>query len=228
MFDIISIEIKGCNLMWQKLINEEKKKLYYKDLERKVEEASLTSVIYPAKKDIFKAFELTKFSDIKVVIIGQDPYHQKNQAHGLAFSSLDKKTPKSLINIKKELIDDLNIEISNNNDLSNWAKQGVLLLNTILTVSEGRPLSHENFGWEIFTLNLFKKVTREDRPIVYILWGKKAQEYEKYINSSKHLIIKSAHPSPLSSYRGFFGSKPFSKTNDYLIKNNITPINFKI
>lgn len=214
--------------MWEKLIENEQKKPYYKTLENKVNIARTKYKVYPNKDDVFKAFELTPFNKIKVVIIGQDPYHQKDQAHGLAFSSLDSKTPKSLLNIKKELKNDLDIDVSSNNDLSNWAKQGVLLINTILTVNEGLPLSHKDYGWEEFTLNLFKEITNLKSPIVFILWGNHAKVYEKYITNEKHLIIKSSHPSPLSSYRGFFGSKPFSQTNDFLVKNKLTSINFSI
>lgn len=215
-------------MMWNIIIKNEMDKPYYKDLVKKLEVARKTNNVYPKEEAVFNAFKLTKFEEIKVVIIGQDPYHQKNQAHGLAFSSTDSKTPKSLVNIKKEIFNDLKIETTNNNDLTNWAKQGVLLINTILTVNENKPLSHKDFGWEIFTLNLFKEITKIKRPIVFILWGNHAQKYEKYIKEELHLVIKSSHPSPLSSYRGFFGSKPFSKTNDFLIKNKIAPINFSI
>ncbi|HKL94795.1 MAG TPA: uracil-DNA glycosylase [Haploplasma sp.] len=214
--------------MWEKIIENEKKQDYYIKLEELYNNAYKNSIVYPKKEDIFNVFKLTKYENIKVVILGQDPYHGYNQAHGLAFSSLDTKTPKSLLNIKKELISDLNIELSDSNDLTPWAKQGVFLLNTILTVEEKTPLSHQSFGWEEFTLNIFKEITNIDRPIVFILWGANARSYKKYITNSKHLIIESAHPSPLSAYRGFNGSRPFSKTNDYLKKNNINPIDFKI
>jgi len=214
--------------MWDEILNKEFSKPYFKELIAKVDNEYKTKTIYPKWEDIFNAFKLTKYSDLKVVIMGQDPYHGKNQAHGLAFSTLDTKIPKSLINIKKELENDLEIKTTNNNNLSNWARQGVLLLNTILTVEEKKPLSHANIGWETFTLNIFKEITEIDKPLVFILWGKNAERYEKYITNNKHLVIKSSHPSPFSARISFFGSKPFSKTNDYLIKNNIKPIDFKI
>ncbi|VEU80248.1 uracil-DNA glycosylase [Haploplasma axanthum] len=214
--------------MWNEIITNESIKEYYKKLIQKVSEERKTKTIYPTTENVFKAFELTPFEKIKVVILGQDPYHGELQAHGLAFSSLDKKTPKSLLNIKKEIKDDLGLEITQNNDLTNWAKQGVLLLNTILTVEEGKPLSHKNFGWEEFTLNIFKEICRIDSPLVFILWGNNAKEYQRYIYNDKHLVLTSVHPSPLSANRGFFGSKPFSKTNKYLQKNNIGVIDFKI
>lgn len=213
---------------WKDLIEVEQQKPYFKELMKKVNDARTNHIVYPDDVDIYNAFTLTPFNKVKVVIIGQDPYHQPNQAHGLAFSTLDTKTPKSLINIKKELLDDLDILITPNNDLTNWAKEGVLLLNTILTVEQSKPLSHKGFGWEDFTLNLFKELTKVERPLVFILWGNHAKQYEKYIKNTNHLVLKAPHPSPLSSYRGFFGSKPFSKTNAYLTANNIPPINFKI
>ncbi|MDY0277370.1 MAG: uracil-DNA glycosylase [Acholeplasma sp.] len=211
------------------LIINEMKKQYFKDIITKVREERRKYVVYPNEDDVFKAFDFTPLQEIKVVILGQDPYHGENQAHGLAFSSLDSKTPKSLFNIKKELQDDLHIEVSkNNNDLSNWAKQGVFLLNTILTVRKRSPLSHANIGWQEFTLNVFKMICKIDRPIVFILWGNEARKYKQYVTNEKHLVIESSHPSPLSASRGFFGSKPFSRTNDYLISNDIEPIDFTI
>lgn len=214
--------------MWNDILNKEFQKEYFIKLKEKVDVLYKTKTIYPLYEDIFNAFKYFDLKDLKVVILGQDPYHQPNQAHGLAFSTLDSKTPKSLINIKKELLSDLNIEISSNNNLTSWAKQGILLLNTILTVEESKPLSHANLGWETFTLNIFKEITKLNQPIVFMLWGKNAENYEKYITNSNHLVIKSSHPSPFSARISFFGSKPFSKTNNYLIKNNIIPINFKI
>lgn len=214
--------------MWNDILNKEFNKDYFIDLKEKINKLYKTKTIYPKYEDIFNAFKYFDIKDLKVVILGQDPYHQPNQAHGLAFSTLDSKTPKSLINIKKELENDLNIKVSNNNNLTNWAIQGVLLLNTILTVEESKPLSHQNIGWEVFTLNIFKEITKLNQPIVFILWGKNAEKYEEYINNSNHLVIKSSHPSPFSARISFFGSKPFSKTNDYLIQNNIIPINFKL
>jgi uracil-DNA glycosylase len=163
------------------------------------------------------------------VIVGQDPYYNINQANGLAFSvNKGIKLPPSLVNIYKEAHDDIGIDIPNHGDLSSWAKEGVFLLNTILTVEEGKPLSYKNKGWEKFTLKVLKTLNDDESPKVFILWGKEAINLKKILNNPRHLILESAHPSPLSSYRGFFGSKPFSKTNEFLIKNNRTPINFKI
>lgn len=214
--------------MWNEIIDNEKRKNYYNELIDRVNNDRRTNKVYPKEEDVFNAFKFTSYEEIKVVILGQDPYHQPNQAHGLAFSSLDNKTPKSLLNIKKELFNDLNFVITPNNDLTSWAKQGVLLLNTVLTVIESKPLSHALYGWKDFTLNIFLEVCKIDRPIVFILWGNHAKEYKKYIKNEKHLIIESVHPSPLSANRGFFGSKPFSRTNDYLVKNGINKIDFKI
>lgn len=175
---------------------------------------------YPNKRDIFKAFNLCKFQDLKVVIIGQDPYHGEGEANGLAFSLNEEvKITPSLRNIFKELYSDLSIN-KTNKDLSGWAKQGILLMNSILTVEKDKPLSHKNIGWEEITDYIIKKISEEKSNVVFILWGNNAIAKEKLIDPSKHLIIKSAHPSPLSASRGFFGSKPFSKTNDYLKKNN--------
>lgn len=209
------------------LLNEFNKP-YFKKLDLKLAKLREENIVYPKEEDVFNAFKYTKIEDVKVVILGQDPYHGKNQAHGLSFSSLDTKTPKSLINIKKELYSDLGIEISPNNNMTNWAKQGVLLLNTVLTVNEGKPNSHQNIGWETFTLNIFKEITKLDKPIVFILWGNHAISYKKYITNNKHLVIESSHPSPFSARISFFGSKPFSKTNEYLIKNNLSPIDFNL
>lgn len=214
--------------MWDQILKIEFEKEYFKYLTEKLKVLYDTKTIYPKKTDVFNAFKLTPLESIKVVILGQDPYHQPNQAHGLAFSTLDSKTPKSLQNIKKELENDLSIKVSNNNNLTSWAKQGVFLLNTILTVEESKPMSHANMGWEIFTLNMFKEITNLNKPIVFILWGKQAFNYEKYIYNPKHLVLKSSHPSPFSAHIDFFGSKPFSKTNNYLIKNNILPVDFSL
>lgn len=214
--------------MWDEFLKNEMNKEYFKVLKEKYDEAYKTSTVYPVYDNIFNAFKLTNLNDIKVVILGQDPYHGINQAHGLSFSSLDNKTPKSLLNIKKELNSDLGITITSNNDLTSWANQGVFLLNTILTVEESKPLSHTKYGWEEFTLNVFKEICKLNKPIVFILWGNNARKYKEYILNDKHLIIESVHPSPLSASRGFFGSKPFSKTNDFLIKNNIKPVDFNI
>ena len=213
---------------WHKILNDEFKKPYYLNLKNFLQKEYDNKIIYPPKEDIFKALELTSYKDTKVIILGQDPYHEKNQAQGLAFSVNENvKIPPSLKNIYKELKNDLNCYIPNNGNLTKWAKQGILLLNDILTVEEHKALSHKNKGWEIFTLEIIKKLNEKEKPLVFILWGNNAIKKEKYINN-KHLIIKSAHPSPLSVNKGFFNSKPFSKTNDFLIKNNLKPIDWQI
>jgi|SRR5690625_1204239 len=213
---------------WNDILNKEFNKQYFIKMQEKIHNYRLSKTIYPKDEDVFNCFKYTNFDNLKVIILGQDPYHGKNQAHGLSFSSLDTKTPKSLYNIKKELENDLKIKVSTNNNLTKWAEQGVLLLNTVLTVEEGKPNSHKNIGWQTFTLNIFKEITKIDKPLVFILWGNYAISYEKYITNKKHLIIKSSHPSPFSANISFFGSKPFSRTNKYLIKNEISPIDFKI
>lgn len=213
-------------MSWNDFIIEEKKKDYYKKLEEKVEEAYKNSVCYPAYENIFNAFKLTSVEDLKVVILGQDPYHEPNQAHGLSFSVLCEKLPPSLVNIYKEIASDLGVEVKQDGNLDYLAKQGVLLLNTILTVEHGKALAHKSFGWEKFTDNVIKYINTLDKPIVYILWGSNAISKTKMITNPKHFVITSVHPSPLSSYRGFFGSKPFSKTNEFLKNNNIEEINW--
>lgn len=209
---------------WDIFLENEFKKDYYIKLKEFIDKEYETSTCFPPKELIFNAFNLTKPSDIKVVILGQDPYHEVGQAHGLAFSVLCKKLPPSLKNIYKEMIADLDVNISQDGDLTYLAKQGVMLLNTVLTVKEGLAFSHAKKGWEIFTDNTISYINSLNQPIVFILWGKPAQEKMKLLNNPNHLIITSNHPSPLSAYRGFFGSKPFSKTNVFLIRNNLEPI----
>ena len=211
---------------WNDFLNEEKEKDYYKNMMAKVEEEYSNYLCHPDYNNIFNAFNLTSIEDLKVVILGQDPYHEIDQAHGLAFSVLCKKLPPSLVNIYKEIASDLNVEVNQDGNLEYLAKQGVLLLNTILSVRNGQALSHKSFGWEIFTDNVIRYLNTLDKPIVFILWGGNAISKTKLLNNPKHFIITSPHPSPLSSYRGFFGSKPFSKTNEFLINNNIKPINW--
>lgn len=211
-------------MSWNEFINEEKNKDYYKVLERKVEEAYQNTICYPEYDNIFNAFKLTSVEDLKVVILGQDPYHEPNQAHGLSFSVLCEKLPPSLVNIYKEISSDLGVEVKQDGNLDYLAKQGVLLLNTILTVEHGKALAHKSFGWEKFTDNVIKYINTLDKPVVYILWGSNAISKKKMITNPKHYVITSVHPSPLSSYRGFFGSKPFSKTNEFLKNNNIEEI----
>ena len=201
---------------WNDFFNIEKEKPYYRDLMTFVNNEYNEKKINPDKENIFKAFYLTSLKDVKVVILGQDPYPTNDFACGLAFSvKEDSKLPKSLVNIFKELESDLGIK-KENGDLSSWAKNGVLLLNTILTCEEGHPLSHKNKGWETLTDNVIKLLNTIDRKIVFILWGAPAIKKSELLNNPNHLIIKTPHPSPLSAYRGFFGSKVFSKTCDYL------------
>ena len=183
--------------------------------------------IYPPKDYIFNALKLTNYENTKVVIVGQDPYHGENQAHGLSFSvQKGIKLPPSLQNIYKELESDLGIKPRLDGDLTGWAKQGVLLLNAVLTVEKDKAGSHRNWGWELLTDYIIKVLNKKDSPIVFILWGNFAKEKAKLITNPKHFIIISPHPSPFSAYSGFFGSKPFSKTNNYLAKNNLTPIDW--
>ncbi|MFT5661515.1 MAG: uracil-DNA glycosylase [Sulfurimonas sp.] len=185
--------------------------------------------IFPKYENILSAFNLVLPNEVKVVIIGQDPYHGFNQANGLAFSVSDKcNIPPSLRNIFKELIDDIKCQNPINGNLSKWSQEGVLLMNTVLTVEEAKPHSHKKIGWEIFTDNVIKKLSSKYNNIIFILWGKPSQSKATLIDEGKHFIIKSPHPSPLSSYRGFFGSKPFSKTNKYLRENNITEIDWSL
>lgn len=212
---------------WLKIFTQEQGKTYYKDLSEKLEKDYKNKVICPPKNQIFRAFELVNFDEVKVVIIGQDPYYGLNQADGLAFSvNKSVKIPKSLVNIFKELVSDIKIEFPKTGDLTSWAKQGVLLLNTVLTVELNKPLSHSKYGWQNFTNRVIEELSLDNKPKVFILWGNDAFKFEKIINSDNHLILKSAHPSPLSAYRGFFGSKPFSKTNSFLQKNNLGLINW--
>lgn len=210
-------------------VEEQKKQEYYMTLKEKIDNEYASNTIFPPKKEIFRCLNLTSYDDVKVVILGQDPYHEKGQANGLAFSVRPGvQVPPSLVNIFKECHDDVGIRIPNNGDLTAWAKQGVLLLNNVLTVREHQANSHRLYGWEIFTLNVVKLLNAREKPMVFILWGKNAIEKEKYIDTSKHLVLKSVHPSPLSAYRGFFGSKPFSKTNAFLVKTGQMPIDWQI
>ena len=209
---------------WIDFINEEKSKDYYKILKEKVDYEYNNYLCHPDYKYIYHAFSQTPLEKVKVVILGQDPYHEPNQAHGLAFSVLCEKLPPSLVNIYKEMSSDLGVVVNQDGNLDYLAKQGVLLLNTTLTVRDGQAFSHKDFGWDIFTDNVIKLLNNLSNPIVFILWGSPAQKKKKFLNNPNHLIIESAHPSPLSAYRGFFGSKPFSKCNNYLIENGIEPI----
>ena len=214
---------------WDLLLKDEYKKEYFTNLKKFLIEEYKSKTIYPKMSEIFNAFLKTNYEDVKVVILGQDPYHGENEAEGLSFSvKVGIQKPPSLINIFSELKNDLGIDPPNHGSLVSWAKEGVLLLNSTLTVVKDSPKSHSNKGWEIFTDEVIKLINKKDTPVVFILWGSDARSKKKLITNKKHLIIESAHPSPLSAYRGFFGSKPFSNPNDFLIKNNINPINWKI
>ncbi|MCF6807744.1 uracil-DNA glycosylase [Thiotrichales bacterium 19S9-12] len=218
------------NLSWKDVIGEEKQKVYFKKaLNHSLNERKEGKVIYPKVDDVFNAFELTEFDNLKVVILGQDPYHGPNQAHGLAFSvNKGIRKPPSLLNIFKELNQDIGMEIPENGDLSSWAKQGVFLLNTVLTVEHKKAHSHANYGWETFTDQVIKMISDHHERIVFMLWGAPAQRKKELINQSKHCILTSPHPSPLSAHRGFLGCKHFSQCNDYLKKHHIDPINWQL
>lgn len=194
-----------------------------------IEKEYNTKTIYPKKENIFNALKLTPYEKVKVVIMGQDPYHGENEAHGLSFSvQKGIKIPPSLRNIFKELNNDLNIDIPLQGDLTKWTEEGVLLLNSVLTVEKDKPASHKNVGWEQLTDHIIKVLNASNKPLVFILWGNFAKSKKSFITSSKHLIIESTHPSPFSAYNGFFNSKPFSKTNKFLKENNIKEIDWKL
>ena len=214
---------------WEKALQGEFRKPYYRKLFETVGREYRTAAVYPPADDIFNAFHLTPLPDVKVVILGQDPYHEPGQAHGLSFSVMPGvEIPPSLVNIYQELHDDLGCKIPNNGCLTKWARQGVLLLNTVLTVRAHRAFSHKDIGWQEFTDAAIRVLAGQDRPLVFILWGRPAQQKASMITNPRHLILKSPHPSPLSAYRGFFGSRPFSKTNAYLEANGLTPIDWQI
>lgn len=214
---------------WAEAIGGEFKKPYYASLYRFIKEEYSTKVIYPPADDIFNAMHLTPLSQVKVLILGQDPYHNQGQAHGLCFSVRPEvDIPPSLENIYKELREDLGCEIPNNGYLVKWAQQGVLMLNTVLTVRAHQAFSHQGKGWEQFTDAIIRKVNAQKRPIVYMLWGKPAQSKIPMLNNPEHLILKAPHPSPLSAYRGFFGCKHFSQANEFLASNGIDPIDWQI
>lgn len=214
---------------WLEALKPEFSKDYYKELYYKVNDEYASHQIFPPKEDLFQAFDLTPLKEVKVVIIGQDPYHNVGQAHGLCFSvKPDVEVPPSLQNIYKELSDDLGIKIPNNGYLVDWAKQGVLLLNTVLTVRAHEANSHRGIGWETFTDAAIKALNKEDRPMVFLLWGAPAGKKKELLNNPKHLILTAPHPSPLSAYRGFFGCRHFSKTNEYLKNNGYEAIDWQI
>lgn len=210
---------------WEEILNGEFEKEYFKNLTEFVKKEYLTQTIFPPGPFIFRAFNECSFDKVKVVILGQDPYHTPGVANGMSFSANpDKKVPPSLQNIYKELHSDLGNPISSNPDLTNWARQGVLLLNATLTVRQGEAGSHQGKGWEEFTNNVIRIISEKKENLVFILWGAFAQKKEELIDVNKHFIIKSPHPSPFSAHNGFFGSKPFSKTNDYLSSKGMSVI----
>ena len=210
---------------WNEILAEEMEKDYYQELQAFVQKRRAEVRVFPEEKNVFNALELTSFESVKVVILGQDPYHGFGQAHGLSFSvQKGIPLPPSLKNIYKELQEDIGGEFPTEGDLSHWAKQGVLLLNTVLTVEEGNANSHKGKGWERLTNRLIESLNELNHPVIFILWGKPAQDKEKLIINPNHVILKAPHPSPLSAYRGFFGSKPFSRVNDILIQQGQTPI----
>ncbi len=214
---------------WQEPLAAEFKKPYYAKLYQTVKEEYETKQIFPAAEDIFNAFEFTPLSEVKVVILGQDPYHDVGQAHGLCFSvKPDVKVPPSLVNIYKELQADVGCTIPNDGCLVKWAKQGVLLLNTVLTVRAHQANSHRGIGWEEFTDAAIRVLGELDRPLVFILWGRPARMKKSMLKNPSHLILEAAHPSPLSAHNGFFGSRPFSQTNAYLEAHGLSPIDWQI
>lgn len=214
---------------WDNILKDEYNKDYFKNIITFIDKEYKEKEIYPPRNKIFYSLKLTPYNKVKVVILGQDPYHGIGEANGLAFSVNDnKKIPPSLKNIYKELNSDLGIDIPNTGNLESWANEGVLLLNSILTVEKDKPASHKNIGWEILTDTIIKKLNEKDTPIVFILWGNFAKNKKELITNSKHLIITSSHPSPFSVNHGFFGSKPFSSSNEFLKKNNIKEINWTI
>ena len=213
---------------WNEILAEEMEKDYYQQLQTFVQKRRTEVRVFPEEKNVFNALKLTPFESVKVVILGQDPYHGFGQAHGLSFSvQKGIPLPPSLKNIYKELQEDIGGNLPTEGDLSHWAQQGVLLLNTVLTVEEGNANSHKGMGWERLTNRLIESLNELNHPVIFILWGKPAQDKEKLITNPSHVILKAPHPSPLSAYRGFFGSKPFSKVNDILIQQGQTPICWK-
>lgn len=214
---------------WDKILDEEYHKEYFINIVKYINKAYRERPIFPPKNYILRALSLTDYDDVKVVILGQDPYHGIGEANGLAFSVNNGiKLPPSLQNIYKELHNDLGIDIPNTGDLTCWAKEGVLLLNSVLTVEKDKPASHKNLGWEKFTDAIISRVNEKKEPVVFILWGNFAKSKKNLITNSKHLVIESSHPSPFSCNYGFFGSKPFSRTNEFLKKNQIKEIDFNV
>ncbi|MGR9049992.1 uracil-DNA glycosylase [Halobacillus faecis] len=214
---------------WSDLLNEEFTKDYFKELQNIIEKEYNDHVIHPAYHDIFAALECTPYASTKVVILGQDPYHGKNQAHGLSFSVRPgNRIPPSLRNIYKELQADLGVQPPDHGSLHSWTTQGVLLLNDVLTVKEGEPHSHRGLGWEKFTHAVIQSLNERKKPVVFFLWGKHAQKKGSFIDQEKHLVLTSSHPSPFAAHKGFFGSRPFSKANTFLYNNGIEPVDWSL
>lgn len=214
---------------WDNILKEEFEKDYFKELMKFVSQEYKNKTIYPKQSDVFNAFRYTDFDNVKVVILGQDPYHGPNQAEGLSFSvSNEVLKPPSLKNIFKELESDIQIPFPEHNSLKSWAKEGVLLLNAVLTVEEHNPISHKGHGWETFTDDIIKIINNKKTPVVFILWGSYARNKKSLITNPIHYVIESPHPSPFSAYSGFFGSKPFSKTNNFLKSKGLKEINWSI
>ncbi|MBR3228043.1 MAG: uracil-DNA glycosylase [Erysipelotrichaceae bacterium] len=214
---------------WDEVLGDEFEKEYYQKLRSFLDEEYSRKTIYPLPRYIYSALRMTPYRDVRVLILGQDPYHEEGQAHGLSFSvNKGVEIPPSLVNIYKELHDDLGCYIPNNGYLAKWAKQGVLLLNAVLTVEAHKANSHKGKGWETLTDTIIRKLNEKEEPVVFILWGRNARDKKIYINDKKHLILESVHPSPLSAYNGFFGSRPFSKTNDFLKRHGLKEIDWQI
>jgi len=214
---------------WDELLADEWEKDYYKKLRCILAKEYREQTIYPNMHDIFNALKYTSYNDVKVVILGQDPYHGPNQAHGLSFSvKAPTPPPPSLQNIFEEQKNDLGVPIPSHGDLTSWAKQGVLLLNTVLTVRQGNPNSHARIGWQTLTDRIIELLNERQKPLVFLLWGANAAKKQPFLTSKQHLILKAPHPSPLSAYRGFFGCRHFSKTNDFLIQTGQTPIDWRL
>lgn len=214
---------------WEEILKDEFEKDYFKTLMKKVEEEYSISKCHPDKENIFRSLNETSYKDVKVVILGQDPYHEEGQAIGLAFAvSKDTKIPPSLKNIYKELHEDVGFKIPQHGDASKWAKEGVLLLNAVLTVRDGEAASHDKYGWQEFTDSIIRKLNEKNEPVVFLLWGNYARSKKVLITNPKHLVLEAAHPSPLSASRGFFGCKHFSKTNEYLKKNGLKEVDWQI
>ena len=218
------------NATWDKFLNEEFQKPYFKELSEFLKREYRTKIIYPPKKEVFSSFYFTDMDKVKVVILGQDPYHEPGQACGMCFAvKPGVRLPPSLQNIYKEIQDDLGVPMNYNNGyLVKWAKQGVLLINSVMTVEKGRANSHAGHGWETFTNNVIEKINTLDQPVVYLLWGNNARQKKQLITNPKHLILETVHPSPLSVYRGFFGCRHFSKANEFLVKNGAEPIDWRM